>query len=185
MLRRSEPDLMLVPEPPRPGPQPDAPVDVGTAFRLHSAYVAHIGIRILGNDDEIDDLVQDVFTEAATGLHKLRGEGALKGWLGTVTVRVAVRRLRARKLRRFFRLDDAGPAADPVWPGASPEQCALITRVYGLLGELPSRQHAAWVLRRVEGEPLEEVARKCGCSLATAKRLIGAADEWIDKHVRR
>ena len=65
--------------------------------------VARIASRILGRDnEEVDDLVQDVFAEAATGLARLRdtSAGSLKGWLATVTVRVATRRLRARRLRR-------------------------------------------------------------------------------------
>src|SRR5688572_29377500 len=107
---------------------------LGEAFRAYGAYVARIGTRILGYDDEeIDDLVQDVFTEAAAGLPALRGPGALKGWLATVTVRVAVRRLRARQLRRLlFRSDDRVPTT-AAWAGASPEQCATIARVYALL----------------------------------------------------
>ena len=40
-----------------------------------------------------------------------------------------------------------------------------------------------WMLRRVEGLELAEVAALAGCSLATAKRRISDADEIIRKHV--
>ena len=39
----------------------------------------------------------------------------------------------------------------------------------------------AWTLNYVEGETLEEVARLCGCSLATAKRRIAAAQRFIEE----
>ena len=39
------------------------------------------------------------------------------------------------------------------------------------------------MLRRVEGLPLAEVAALCGCSLATAKRRVAAADVEVDRHV--
>jgi RNA polymerase sigma-70 factor (ECF subfamily) len=39
----------------------------------------------------------------------------------------------------------------------------------------------AWTLRYVEREKLEEVARLCGCSLATAKRRIAATQAAIEE----
>jgi RNA polymerase sigma-70 factor, ECF subfamily len=174
---------------PREGPSAaaTAPLTLDAAFRQYSSYVARIGTRILGrDDDEIDDLVQDVFTRAATGLKRMTEAAEVRGWLGTVTVRVAVRRLRLRRLRSFVRLqsDDLPTAAEPISPFASPEERATILSVYRILDRLPARQRAAWVLRHVEGERLEEVAQHCGCSLATAKRLIGRAETWIERNTR-
>src|SRR5437764_180503 len=74
-------------------------------FRRYARYVATIGFKLLGRDDELDDLVQDVFIEAHRGLHQLRDLDAAKGWLARITVRRAVRRLRRQKLRAFFSLD--------------------------------------------------------------------------------
>ncbi|MDX2020488.1 MAG: sigma-70 family RNA polymerase sigma factor [Deltaproteobacteria bacterium] len=157
---------------------PTAPADdavkpamtLAQLYREHSSYVAYIGIRILGRDDEIDDLVQDVFVDACKGLRTVRDADAVKGWLATITVRAATRRLRTRKFKRFLGL--ASLTHDVVWPGASPEECAAIARVYQRLESVSPRRRAAWVLRVVEQEPLAYVANVCGCSLATAKRWI-------------
>jgi RNA polymerase sigma-70 factor (ECF subfamily) len=54
-------------------------------------------------------------------------------------------------------------------------------RVYTLLEHLPVDARIAWTLRQVEGEQLEAVAAICGCSLATAKRRIGAVQAKIDE----
>jgi RNA polymerase sigma-70 factor (ECF subfamily) len=162
------------------------PLTLDAAFRRYSSYVARIGTRILGrDDDELDDLVQDVFTRAAAGLKRMNGAAEVRGWLATVTVRVAVRRLRVRRLRRFVRWDsEVLSSAEPIAPGATPEQRATILGIYQILGRLPARQRAAWVLRHVEGDRLEEVAQHCGCSLATAKRLIARAEAWIERNTR-
>ena len=149
------------------GPQ----LDLDAAYRAYSRYVAYIGVRIMGTDDEIDDLVQDVFADACRGLRHLRDLDAAKAWLGTVTVRAATRRLRLRKLKRMLGL--GAPFPELVWPGASPEQSAAISQVYRQLESFPPKRRAAWVLRVVEQEPMERVAQMCGCSLATAKRWIG------------
>ena len=53
-----------------------------------------------------------------------------------------------------------------------------------VLRRLPQRERIAWTLRYVEDESLEMVATACGCSLATAKRWIAAADAEIRKYVQ-
>ena len=58
---------------------------------------------------------------------------------------------------------------------ANQENALLITRAYQVLDQLPVDQKIAWTLRHVEGDSLESVAERCGCSLATAKRRIAAA----------
>src|SRR4051812_49898973 len=84
-----------------------APLELAAAFRLYARYVAAIALRLLGRDDEVDDVVQEVFLSAAGGLGRLRDPEALKGWLATVTVRLAGRRLRARRMRAWLHLDRA------------------------------------------------------------------------------
>ena len=81
------------------GPVPE----LGDLFLRYAPYVAKIGFKLLGRDDELDDLVQDVFIEAHRGLAQLRTAEAAKGWLARITVRRAVRRLRRQRLRAFFR----------------------------------------------------------------------------------
>jgi RNA polymerase sigma-70 factor (ECF subfamily) len=161
----------------------DSAQDLEAVFRRYSRYVAAVALRLLGRDDEIDDVVQEVFLEAVRGLARLREQGALKGWLATVTVRVAGRRLRRRRLRLLLGLDRFPGYLELASPDAPPDQRAMIARVYLLLDRIPVRERLAWTLRHVEGEPLDEVARLCGCSLATAKRRIAAARARLDKWV--
>lgn len=156
------------------------PATLEQAFRLHARYVSAIALRIVGRDDEVDDIVQDVFLAGFKGLRALREPQAIKGWLATVTVRVATRRLKRRKLRGLFGLDDR-QYDDVAGAGASPEERALLASVYAIIDKLPVKERVAWTLRHVEGMALEEVARVCDCSLATAKRRIAAAHDKIDE----
>jgi RNA polymerase sigma-70 factor, ECF subfamily len=162
-------------------PAPESPL--ATLFRSHSAYVAAVALRLLGRQDEVDDVVQDVFLSALRGVDQLREPEAIKGWLATVTVRMASRRLRLRRLRSFLGLD-ADANYQELAVGANQEHVALLARIYRLLDELPVALRIAWTLRYVEGEPLDTVARICGCSLATAKRRIVAAQAAIEAVVR-
>jgi RNA polymerase sigma-70 factor, ECF subfamily len=156
---------------------------VDSLFRRHSPFVAKVAIRLLGRDDEVDDVVQDVFLAATRGVGDVVEPEAIRGWLATVTVRVARRKLRARRVRHWLGLDRA-PSYDSIAsPAASPEQRALIGRVYLALDELPVNQRLAWALRHLEGQKLDSIAEACGCSLATAKRHIVAAQAHIEREL--
>ena len=83
-------------------PEPATLPTLNEIFRRYSPYVAAIGLRLLGRVEEIEDVVQDVFIAAHRGLAGLR-EPALR-LAGTVTVRLAQRRLLARRVRIMLRL---------------------------------------------------------------------------------
>ncbi|MEM9490856.1 MAG: sigma-70 family RNA polymerase sigma factor, partial [Myxococcota bacterium] len=141
--------------------------------------------RLLGRDHEVDDLVQDVFLAAHRGLRSLRSAGAARAWLATVTVRMARRRLRARRLRAALHLDSMTDYIEVAGPVRSPEVRAQIAHIYRVLDRMPVNQRLAWSLRYIEGESLEHVAQLCECSLATAKRRIKAAQDAITQEVPR
>jgi RNA polymerase sigma-70 factor (ECF subfamily) len=152
-------------------------------FREHSKYVAAIGIRLLGRDNDIDDFLQDVFIEAGDGLKSVRDPNAVRGWLATLAVRKARRTIRKRMLlRRIFGTtqEDAVPA---ISNAASPMERYLLLRCYEVLETLSANQRLAWTLRHIEGETLPEVARMCECSLATAKRWIHKANARVQAEV--
>ena len=176
---QANPRLTLVRDVPPAEPLGDMGVEA--VFRRFAPYVARIALRLLGRHGEVDDVVQDVFVEAVRGLGTVRDPQAVKGWLAAVTVRVAGRRLKVRRLKRWMGME-AAPHHDCLEaPGASPEERALLACVYNVLNQVPVPARTAWILRHVEGERLESIATACSCSLATAKRRIAAAQAALDE----
>lgn len=163
------------------GPPAAAPLSLERLFTEHSRFVAAVVLRVLGRDHEVDDVVQEVFLDALTGLPKVHTPAAIRGWLKTVAVRKAYRHLRRRRVRAFFGLDQPGCYEHLAAPGCGPEEQALLSRVYRLLDRLPVSERLAWTLRYVEGEQVEAVATLCGCSLATVKRRIAAASTALER----
>ncbi len=149
-------------------------------YRQYARYVATIALRLLGRPDDVDDIVHETFLQARRSLPRLREPRALKGWLGTITVRVTRKWLRRAQVRRVFGLDSI--AADEVAQGQlSPDDYEYVHSAYASLSQLGTDQRIAWVLRRVHGAQLDMVASMTGCSLATAKRRIAAADKTLGK----
>jgi RNA polymerase sigma-70 factor (ECF subfamily) len=158
--------------------------DLDAVFRRFAPYVARIGARILGRADEVDDLVQDVFLDAMRGLRALREVKAIRGWLATVTVRHARRRLRRRAMWSALGLDRGHDLDGLVATPASPETRAELLAVYRALDGVPADARIAWVLSEVEGHSLDEVAAIGGYSRATAHRRVEVARTAVEAALR-
>lgn len=159
------------------------PMSLEEAYRRFAPYVATIGGRILGRDDDTDDLVQDVFVEATRGIAQLSSPDAIKAWLARIAIRTSVRRLRRKRLLRAVHLplDDAQDSESVASSEATPEERALIARMYRALDQLAARDRDAWVMRHVRGETLEQAAMLCACSLSTYQRRLRRASEQLDR----
>jgi RNA polymerase sigma-70 factor, ECF subfamily len=167
---------------PRPS-APGAPLTLDAAFRAHAGFVASIALRVLGRPSEVDDLVQDVFLSVLPRLESLRDPTALRGWLAVITARLARRRLRSRRWKMWFGVEDGYDYGQLADTAASPQDRALLGELYRALDRLPVQHRLAWMLRHVEGFDLATVAQSCDCSLATVKRWIGAAETALRMEV--
>lgn len=155
-------------------------------YLRYAGYVTNLCLRLLGNRDEAEDAAQDTFVDVLTQLSGLREPERLKQWIARIAVHKAHRRFRRRKLLRVLGLWQSSEEAVnllPANPNCTPELAAELEWLSRLLASLPDNQRAAWVLRHVDGYKLEEVAVMCGCSLATCKRRISAAELVIRSRV--
>jgi RNA polymerase sigma-70 factor, ECF subfamily len=183
-------------------PRPDALVDDeaelvavaragGTAaqaelFRRHAPRILALLERLLASTADAEDALQDTFVTAFRDLAQLREAEAFGAWLRAIAVRQAHRRFRQRRFWAAFGLDRSltdARLADLADPAAGPEVHAELARLDEVLARLPARNRVAWMLRYVEGCELGEVAASCGCSLATAKRRIAAAQSRVSRHL--
>lgn len=156
-------------------------------FRRHAPAVHGTVVRLLGSRHDAEDVVQDTFIAALADLERLRNPDALKPWLLQIAVRKVQRRFRRRKLLAALGLDrtvDDATLDALAEPGASPEERAELSLLAAKLDRIPSNERIAWMLRHVEGSTLPEVARLCGCSLATAKRRILGARRKLEAQLQ-
>jgi RNA polymerase sigma-70 factor, ECF subfamily len=157
------------------------PVSLDDAFRAHAAYVARVAFRALGRREEVDDIVQLTFLEAASALQTVRNPDAIRAWLATVAVRLSRRVLRRRRFKLWARFDERPDYLEVADPRSAPEERVMVAELYSILDTLSADDRLAWVLQKIEGEQLERVALVCECSLATAKRRIGRAQAAIER----
>ncbi len=150
-------------------------------FGEHSARVARLAYRLLGREDEVDDIVQDVFVSLYRHLDRIRQSEALRSWLQITTVRMVRRRLRVRRIGFLLRVRDRVEAPELESPGPTGEDRAALWRVHRALEDVSVNARVAWVFRYLEQESVDDVARLCGCSTSTAKRRISEAHQVVRK----
>jgi RNA polymerase sigma-70 factor, ECF subfamily len=149
-------------------------------YDRYADLVERIVARIVGVDDELPDLVHEVFMRALKAIHRLRNAEAITTWVTQIATRTAMDALRRRQTRRKWFSFQTSPEPEVVVAG-EPEGTldaqAALRRTYEILRGLPPEERAAFVLRRMEGGELSDVASACGCSLATVKRRIARAEK--------
>ncbi len=148
-------------------------------YKRHARYIAGVAYRILGNDADLDDIVQETFSSAAQNLGQLKNPEQVRLWLVTIAVRLSTRRLKARSRRTLFGLMSNADEAKCLDPGDMETRDELKEA----LDRLPEKLRVPWILRRVEGMTLGETAEACGISLATVKRRLSAAEAKLRRMI--
>jgi RNA polymerase sigma-70 factor (ECF subfamily) len=151
----------------------------GLLHSRYARYLAGVVFRLLGADDEVDDILQESFVDAAEGIGTLHDPSCLRGWLVTIAVRRVQRVLSSRRRHREIAYGFA-LLAPKVHPPVTDHSLVELQRA---LDALPTKLRIPWMLSRVEGLELAEVASGCSISLATAKRRIATADERIRRRL--
>jgi RNA polymerase sigma-70 factor (ECF subfamily) len=129
----------------------------------HGAEIAALANRLLGWPQDVEDVVQDVFVSAFTGLRKFRGQCRLRTWLFTITVN----KCRSRRYRRVFRLREVTIADEPASPSDESAEAKAVSvetfaRVRQAVRALPPKYREVVVLRYLQGLETAEVCRLLG-----------------------
>jgi RNA polymerase sigma-70 factor, ECF subfamily len=132
-----------------------------TFVMQHTPRALATARRILHNDADAQDAVQDAFLSAFRALPDFDGRAALGTWLHRIVVNAALQRLRRRPREGSLdallpRFKSDGHHADPIlkWqaPNASPtEQAETRAAVRSAIGKLPDQYREVLVLRDLEG----------------------------------
>ncbi|MGH9245920.1 MAG: RNA polymerase sigma factor [Acidimicrobiales bacterium] len=131
-----------------------------------------LAFRLVGNEEDARDVVQESYLRAYRGLRRFRGDAQFTTWLYRITANCASTHLSRRFRHRHDELHEDGPYPDvspDVDPAARADASLLRDRLDDALRRLPPRLRAVVVLRDVYDLPHETIAAELGISESAAK----------------
>jgi RNA polymerase sigma factor (sigma-70 family) len=152
-------------------------------FEQNRAHLRAVAYRMLGNQSEADDAVQ----EAWLRLNRSGAAGVenLGGWLTTIVARVCLDMLRSRKSRREEELDTQLPELAALSEqSAEPERDRVLADSVGLallvvLDTLAPAERIAFVLHDLFDLPFDEIAPIVGRSTTATRQLASRARRHV------
>jgi RNA polymerase sigma-70 factor, ECF subfamily len=166
----------------------------GPAFeellRAHSGRLLVVARRLLGNEEDARDAVQDAFLSAFRSLDHFGGQAALGTWLHRIAVNAALTKLRSRRRHPEKPIDDLLPAfledghqARPArgWtePSAALQREETRAAVRRHIAELPDDFRVVLLLRDIEELDTEETAQLLGLSTGAVKTRLHRARQAL------
>ena len=146
-------------------------------YRAHAGRIYGLAVRMLGNNADAEDLLQEIFLTAHRKLESFRGDSALGTWLYRLATNQILDHVRSRAARTGQLTD--GLEDDSTLPDAMGHRLGdrAIDRIdlERALSQLPEGCRAAFVLHDVEGLEHREVAEVLGIAEGTSKSQVHKA----------
>jgi len=155
----------------------------------HERLIYTIARRIVGQDQDAEDVTQQTFLSALEHLADFRGDASFLTWLRRIATHAALKVLRKRRGLDVISLDAATAPADESGGFAHPEFIAdwrespadlvhhreTAALIDAALADLDDKHRPVFALRDIEGLSVRETAEALGLTEANVKvRLLRA-----------
>lgn len=163
-------------------------------LELHSANVYNVAYKLLGDEQEAEDVLQETFLSAFEAIDGFEGRSKLSTWLYRIAYNASLMRLRKRSQMTSFSLDVPVPGTDPEGDGSHvsrhlvdwssvPDDQLLNAEAREVMdraiAELPETLRSTFILRDIQGLSGSETAEILGISVATVKTRLHRARLWL------
>ena len=145
--------------------------------------MARFLFHLLGRDDAVADLCQEVFLRVYEQRSRYRETGAFAPWLYRIALNVARDALRRRR-KEPLGLAGVEPAASDPAPDTACEQAERGRLVAQTVADLPEPLRVVVVLRHYEDMSFEQIARLLEAPASTIKSRFRAALQRLRERLR-
>lgn len=156
-------------------------VAMGVLYERFRERIFNVALRVVGDWDQANDVLQDVFVLLFRKIHRFRAKAVFASWIYRVTVNLSLDHLRRRR-RSPAPIGSAAAleeASGEVGELTAPERAAALrdleTHVQRGLNALSERLRVVVVLRYLEGLAYAEIAEVLECSIGTVKSRLNRA----------
>lgn len=154
----------------------------------NSANVYNVALKLLGDEQEAEDVLQETFLSAFEAIERFEGRSKLSTWLYRIAYNASLMRLRKREQMTTFSLDRPLPGEDRAGHSVSrhlvdwsmvPDDQLLTAEARQVMdhaiAELPETLRSAFVLRDMQGLSGAETAEILGITVQAVKNRLHRA----------
>jgi len=142
--------------------------------------VYRLALKITGNREDAEDIVQETFIKAVDNIDKFRMESSFGTWIYSIALNSIRAHMSSRKQSSLKPIEDYLPnsheSSDSLFDWGDPhkilEDKQLRKIIEDALAEMPYKYSMPFVLRYIEEMPVKEVAKASKLSVAAAKSRI-------------
>ena len=163
----------------------------GALVRAHSAAVFRVAFRIVGNEADADEVVQEAFLRGYQRLETFQQRSGFGTWIYRIAVNCALDRLKQPQIEAEFRCGEEGDPEERTVqvasPDASPERLLLSREIRGAqqlaMQRLTGIEKTAFVLRHLEDRSMNEIAEVLGVEPNAAKQAVYRAVQKLRREL--
>jgi RNA polymerase sigma-70 factor (ECF subfamily) len=155
---------------------------------LHSANVYNVALKLLGDEQEAEDVLQETFLSAFQAIGRFEGRSKLGTWLYRIAYNASLMRLRKLGRMKSFSLHETPGWEDGAGEGESrhlvdwstiPDEQLLTAEARQemdrAIAELPETLRSTFVLRDIQGLSGAETAEVLGITVQAVKNRLHRA----------
>jgi RNA polymerase sigma-70 factor (ECF subfamily) len=134
------------------------------------------------DDDVTQDILQDTMIRAYRALSRLAAGSNERAWLYRIATNASLNHLRSQAREREVlrrHAAEGGTADEPHAEGRQERDEARRAALWAHVARLPERQRLALTLRLADELDYEEIARRLGCTAATARANVYQATKKL------
>jgi RNA polymerase sigma-70 factor (ECF subfamily) len=159
-------------------------------FRRYGGRMLSTARRLLGNDEDARDAVQEAMLSAFKAVGRFEGGAQIGTWLHRIVVNAALMRMRSRRRKPEASIEDLLPdyqadghrllkaEGDP-YPDEQLEKAQLLALLRSCVDDLPEGYRQVYLLRDVEELSNEEVALAMGLTPNAVKIRLHRARQAL------
>ena len=147
-------------------------------YKLYSRSMYNVGYRIVNNQEEAEDVLQEAFISAFSKLENYRGDSAFGAWLKRIVINKAINHLQKKKMERL-------PDNDR-WDVKEEEEVDFeegfpftVEKVKGAIEKLPDGYRSVLTMYLFEGYDHAEIGEVLSISESTSKSQFNRAKKKL------
>ena len=158
-------------------------------IEIHSPHVYGLALRLMENEAEAEDVLQETFMNAFRAIESFEGRSGLGTWLYRITYNTAMMRLRKRKapavsVEETLSAEDGQIVPEQLFdwcclPEEDFESSEVKMELEAAIKDLPETYKTVFVMRELEGLSTEETAVALDLTTSAVKVRLHRARLWL------